>query len=66
MNAAAFPIPMASRTKTASFWITYDRDRNGDGNILLAKFREEDVAAGRNVSGAVTLKQVINKLCKPK
>jgi predicted neuraminidase len=46
-------------------WITYDRDRNGAGEILLAKFREEDVAAGKDVSGAVTLKQVIDKLSKP-
>ncbi len=47
-------------------WITYDRDRGGAGEILLAKFREEDVTAGKNLSGAVTLKQVINKLDKPK
>ena len=33
---------------------TYDRDRQGDGEILLAKFKEEDVLAGTNVSGAVT------------
>ncbi len=46
-------------------WITYDRDRNGVGEILLAQFREEDVAAGRNVSGAVRLKQVINRLREP-
>ena len=46
-------------------WITYDRDRQGEGEILLAKFKEEDVLAGKNVSGAVTLKQTINKLHKP-
>ncbi len=43
-------------------WITYDRDRHGAGDILLAKFQEKDVAAGRDVSGAVILQQVINKL----
>jgi hypothetical protein len=32
---------------------------------LLAKFKEEDVIAGKNVSGAVSLKQVVNKLNKP-
>jgi predicted neuraminidase len=47
-------------------WIVYDRDRQGDGEILLAKFREEDVLAGKNASGAVTLKQSISKLDKPK
>lgn len=58
--------PDGVQDKDGLIWITYDRDRNGDGDILLAKFREEDVAAGRNVSGAVTLKQVISKLCKSK
>ena len=47
-------------------WVIYDRDRNGTGEILLAKFREEDVLAGKNVSGVVTLKQVINKLDRPR
>lgn len=47
-------------------WITYDRDRQGLGEILLAKFREKDVVAGKSISGAVTLKQTINKLDKPK
>ena len=46
-------------------WITYDRDRGGAGEILLAKFKEEDVIAGKNVSGSVSLKQVVNKLDKP-
>jgi len=46
-------------------WITYDRDRNGRGEILLARFKEEDVAAGKDVSGAVSLKQVVNKLEEP-
>ena len=46
-------------------WITYDRDRNGAGEILLARFREEDVAAGRDVSGAVSLRQVVNRLSEP-
>ncbi len=46
-------------------WITYDRDRQGAGDILLAKFKEEDVVAGKNVSGAVALKQVVSKLDKP-
>lgn len=46
-------------------WIVYDRDRQGAGEILLAVFREQDIAAGRNVSGDVRLKQVINRLEKP-
>jgi predicted neuraminidase len=47
-------------------WIVYDHDRQGDGEILLAKFREEDAVAGKDVSGAVTLKRTVSKLDKPK
>jgi len=43
-------------------WITYDRDRKGSGDILFATFREHDVLAGRNVSGAVRLKQKVSSL----
>jgi predicted neuraminidase len=57
--------PDGVQDKNGLIWITYDRDRNGAGEILLAEFKEEDVAAGRNVSGAVSLKQVISKLDKP-
>jgi predicted neuraminidase len=56
--------PDGVQDKDGLIWITYDRDRQGDGEILLAKFKEEDVLAGKNVSGAVTLKQTINKLHK--
>ena len=57
--------PDGVQDKDGLIWITYDRDRGGAGEILLAKFKEEDVAAGKNVSGAVSLKQVVNKLDKP-
>ena len=57
--------PDGVQDKDGLIWITYDRDRQGDGEILLAKFKEEDVLAGKNVSGAVVLKQSINKLHKP-
>ena len=57
--------PDGVQEKGGLIWITYDRDRGGAGEILLAKFKEEDVAAGKNVSGAVSLKQVVNKLDKP-
>ncbi|MFN9266531.1 MAG: sialidase family protein [Acidobacteriota bacterium] len=45
--------------------IVYDRDRGGAGEILLASFRENDVAQGRNASGQVRLKQLVNRLEKP-
>jgi predicted neuraminidase len=57
--------PDGLQDKDGLIWITYDRDRQGDGEILLARFKEEDVLAGKNVSGAVTLKQTISKLHKP-
>jgi predicted neuraminidase len=43
-------------------WIVYDRDRQGAGEILMASFREADVAAGKNVSGQVRLQHVVNRL----
>jgi predicted neuraminidase len=58
--------PDGVQDKDGMIWIIYDRDRNGDGEILMAKFSEEDVNAGKNVSGLVSLKQVIRKLDKPK
>ena len=58
--------PDGVQDRDGLIWITYDRDRQGDGEILLAKFKEEDVLAAENVSGAVTLKQTISKLDKPK
>lgn len=58
--------PDGVQDKDGLIWIVYDRDRYGNGEILLSKFREEDVAAGKNISGLVSLKQVISKLAKPK
>ncbi|OYW76007.1 MAG: hypothetical protein B7Z37_10715 [Verrucomicrobia bacterium 12-59-8] len=57
--------PDGVQDRDGLIWITYDRDRQGDGDILLAKFREEDVVAGKNASGAVSLQQTISKLDKP-
>lgn len=58
--------PDAVQDKDGFIWVIYDRDRQGEGNILLAKFREEDVVAGKNASGTVSLKQIVSKLDKPK
>ena len=58
--------PDGVQDKDGLIWITYDHDRQGAGEILLAKFREEDAIAGKDVSGAVSLKQIINKLDQPK
>ena len=57
--------PDGVQDKDGLIWITYDRDRGGVGEILLAKFKEEDVAAGANASSAISLRQLVNKLNKP-
>lgn len=57
--------PDGVQDRDGLIWITYDHDRQGTGEILLARFREEDVLAGKNASGAVSLKQMISKLDKP-
>jgi predicted neuraminidase len=57
--------PDAVETSGGLIRVVYDRDRQGAGEILLAAFRERDAAAGRNVSGDVQLKQLVNRLDKP-
>lgn len=59
---AGVSYPDGVQDKNGLIWITYDRDRKGQGEILLAKFFEQDVSAGKDVSGAVSLKHVINQL----
>jgi predicted neuraminidase len=61
---AGISYPDGVQDQEGLIWIVYDRDRQGDGEILLARFREQDVAAGRDVTGAIALKQVVNKLHK--
>lgn len=62
---AGVSYPDGVQAANGLIWIVYDRDRQGAGEILFATFRERDVAAGRNVSGNVRLKQVISRLEKP-
>ncbi|WP_395749078.1 sialidase family protein [Prosthecobacter sp.] len=57
--------PDGVQDRDGLIWITYDHDRQGAGEILLAKFREEDVIAGKNTSGAVSMQQTISKLDAP-
>jgi hypothetical protein len=47
-------------------WIDYDRDRQGPGEMSLAKFRGEEEVSGKIMSGAGKLKQTINQLDKPR
>ena len=41
--------------------IAYDFSRVGARHILFASFREEDVAAGKDVTGAVRLRQLVSE-----
>jgi predicted neuraminidase len=53
--------PDGQQTPDGLIRIIYDHDRVGDREILMATFREEDVAAGRPISGAVRLRQPVSK-----
>ena len=55
---AAYPI--ACQRKDGLIYCTYDHDRVGQMNVLFATFTEEDVLAGKDVSGKVRLRQVIS------
>ena len=44
--------------------VVYDRARMGDREILFCEFKEDDVRAGRNVSGAVRLRRRISSADK--
>jgi hypothetical protein len=53
--------PDGQQTPDGLIRIIYDYNRVSDRNILMASFREEDIAAGRDVSGAVKLRQLVSK-----
>ncbi|MBM3860498.1 MAG: exo-alpha-sialidase [Verrucomicrobia bacterium] len=53
--------PDGQQTPDGLIRIIYDFSRTGDRNILMAAFREEDVAAGKAVSNAVRLRQLVSK-----
>lgn len=59
---AGVSYPDAVQTKDGLITVVYDRDRQSAGEILSAEFREQDVAAGRDVSGAVKLRRLVNSL----
>jgi hypothetical protein len=46
--------------------ILYDWNRHTDAEILLAKFREEDILAGKLVSQDARLRMLANKATGPK
>ncbi len=62
--------PDGQQTADGTVIITYDYSRTGARHILFAAFREEDALAGKDVSGAVRLRQLVSEasggLEKPK
>jgi predicted neuraminidase len=58
---AGVSYPDGQQTADGVIRIIYDFSRTETRQILLATFREEDVAAGRAVSGAMRLRQVVSQ-----
>ena len=52
--------PDGQQTADGLIRVIYDYSRTGDRHILMATFREEDVAAGKPVSDAVALRQLVS------
>lgn len=49
-----------------TIFIIYDHSRYGSAEILLARFREDDVLAGKFASPAAKARLLVNKACGPK
>ncbi len=53
--------PDGQQTADGLVRIIYDYSRTGDRHILMASFREEDVSAGKPVTGDVHLRQLVSE-----
>lgn len=53
--------PDGQQTADGLIRIIYDFSRTADRHILMASFREEDAAAGKDASGAVLLRQLVSQ-----
>lgn len=63
---ASVSYPDGFQAPDGLIYILYDWNRHSDAEILLAKFREEDVLAGRLVSKDAKLCMLANKATGPK
>jgi len=52
--------PDGQQTEDGLIRIIYDFSRTGERHILMATFREDDVKAGKPVSGDVALRQIVS------
>lgn len=50
--------PDGTQAPDGTLYVSYDRNRDTDGEILLARFTEDDVLAGRLVSPSSALQQI--------
>ncbi len=53
--------PDGQQAADGTIYITYDYSRTGDRHILFTAFREEDAAAGRDISGKVRLRALVSQ-----
>jgi sialidase-1 len=53
--------PDGFQAPDGTIYISYDRNRSTDGEILLARFTEEDVMAGRVVGARSELKMLVSR-----
>jgi hypothetical protein len=58
---AGVSYPDGQQTPDGLILVIYDYNRVSDRNILMATFREEDVAAGKPVSNDLRLRQLVSK-----
>ena len=56
--------PDGFQAPDGTLYISYDRNRSKDGEILLARFTEEDILAGKLVSPKSKLKMLISRPLK--
>ncbi len=58
--------PDGFQSPDGTIYISYDRNRATDGEILLARFSEEDILAGKLVSPKSKLKMLISRPLAPR
>jgi hypothetical protein len=56
---AGVSYPDIAQAPNGDIYVHYDRDRTGAAEILFARFREEDLRAGRLVSAGAALKNIV-------
>ena len=58
--------PDGFQAPDGTLFISYDRNRKIDGEILLARFSEDDILAGKLVSPKSKLRMLISRPLKPR